>query len=256
VEMLSEQTALTVNGEPTTLGELLTVARWREQLQFLDAAVEAALIRQAAAEEGLEVSEEELQQAANAFRTERSLHSATATRAWLDARGLTMAQWEQGLTQEILRAKLRERLIAPKVEPHFAEHRFAYDTATLSRIVASAEGITRELRAQVVEEGADFHALSRRYSEDAETRPAGGYLGEIRRKQLEATLQASVFGAKPGQVVGPFRIEKRWHLLLVEALHPATLDEPTRETIAEQLFAEWLQARRDSAEITLPLLQG
>jgi hypothetical protein len=42
---------------------------------------------------------------------------------------------------------------------------------------------------------------------------------------------------------------------VIEALRPATLDEPARAAIEALLFDEWLAARRKAARIRLPLLE-
>jgi parvulin-like peptidyl-prolyl isomerase len=112
-----------------------------------------------------------------------------------------------------------------------------------------------ELRAQILEEGADFYALARRYSQDAATRPSGGYVGKVPRKSLSAAVEAAVFGAKAGDLVGPLKVDRGWHLLKVEDLHPAVLDETTRQTLRTALFEEWLNDRRRKAEIQIPLLE-
>jgi parvulin-like peptidyl-prolyl isomerase len=78
-----------------------------------------------------------------------------------------------------------------------------FDKAAISRLVLADEGVARELRAQIVEDGADFHALTREYSIHAETRPAGGYAGLVIRTDMEPALEAAVFGSQPGKIVGP-----------------------------------------------------
>jgi putative peptide maturation system protein len=252
---LSEYIALEINGETISLQEVLRFAKWRGQSTFIKEAADAALIRQAAVERGIKVSDEEFQQAADSFRAERDLYDPETTEEWLAANYLSYAEWEALLEDEIIRRKLRDVLTNGGVEKYFTEQRLSFDAAAISRLVLREEGVARELRAQIVEDGADFHALARKYSIDLSTRPAGGYSGLRRRSEMEADLEAAVFGAQPGKTVGPIKTYDGWELVKVEALHRATLDDAMRETIKSVLFSEWLTERRLKAKISMPLLE-
>lgn len=251
---LSECPALRVKDEDVSLYAVLRIAKLSGQLQFIDDAIEATLIRQNAASQGIKVSDEELQQAADDFRLARDLHDAEATTTWLEARKLSYEDWESLLEDQLIAHKLRAVLTAGRVEQYFAEQRLAFDAAAISRLVLNEEGIARELRAQIVDDGADFHALARQHSNDA-SRLAGGYVGLVRRPELEAAVEAAIFGAKPGQIVGPLKRDDGWELIKVESLHPAVLDDATREAIESLLFREWLNERRLTARINIPLLE-
>jgi putative peptide maturation system protein len=252
---LTEYIALQVNGEEVSLYEALRPAKVRGDLQIVREAIDSAIIRQAAEDRAIEVSGEELQQAADDFRSAHDLTDAEATEGWLAARHLTFEDWELVIEDSLLKQKLCESVTTGKVEQHFAENRLSFDTAELSRLVISDEGVARELRAQITEDGADFHALARKYSTDVVTRPAGGYAGVLKRIDMEAVVESSVFGAQSGKVVGPFKLDDGWHLIKIEALYPATLDDNLREKIKAQLFDEWLSEQRRKAKIRVPLLE-
>jgi putative peptide maturation system protein len=252
---LTEYIALEVNGEEVSLYEALRGAKSRGDLQIVREAIDTAIIRQAAASQAIEVSGEELQQAADDFRSAHDLTDAEATEGWLAARHLTFEDWELVIEDSLLKQKLCDSLTRGKVEQHFAENRLSFDAAAISRLVIGDEGVARELRAQITEDGEDFHALARKYSTDTATRPAGGYAGMLNRTDMEAVVESSVFGAESGKVVGPFKLDDGWHLIKIEALHPATLDDHLREKIKAQLFDEWLLEQRRKAKIRIPLLE-
>jgi putative peptide maturation system protein len=255
MQSLCEHVALEVNGEAVGLAEVLRLAKFSENLQFLQDSIDAALVRQAAERQGIEVSDDELQQAADEFRASRELHDAATTETWLAAHHLTYVDWELMLEHQIILRKLRDELTAARAEQHFAEQRLAFDSAAVSRIIASNEDLARELRAQIVDDKADFHALARQYSQDEATRAAGGFIGLMRRTQMEAAVESAIFGASPNSVVGPFKTDEGWSLFKVEAIHRATLDEATREEIKSRIFDEWLSERRRKASINAPLLE-
>lgn len=253
---LGEQVAIEVNGEAVSLAETVRAAKCAGLLQFVERAVDAALIRQAAARRGVAATDDELQTEADRFRAERELFDAAATEAWLAHSRLSFADWEAWLEERVTTRRLREALTADKVEEHFAVNRLAFDEADISRIVVGDEDVAQELRAQIVDDAADFHALARRHSADAATRPAGGYAGTVRRADLEAAAEAAIFGAQPETVLGPFREGRgEWVLVKVDAVRRARLDDALRERIKDQLFAEWLGERRAEARLDFPLLR-
>jgi parvulin-like peptidyl-prolyl isomerase len=247
--------ALEVNGDGVRLADLLALAAWNGELRFLRSATDAALIRQEAARRGIAVTNAELQQAADAFRAERGLREAAATRRWLRENRLTAATWERLLDEDVRARKLRAVLTEAAVEPFFAQHRLSFDAATVSHLIVGDEHLARELRAQVMDDGADFHALARQYSEDGATRPAGGYVGPVGREALDAAEEPAVFAAHPGAVVGPFPYGACWRLIKVEAVRRAVLDEPSRERIRAILFNAWLDQERRRARVRVPLLE-
>lgn len=252
---LSEHIALEINGQEVGLSEVVRSAKWRGQLSFLRDAINTVIIRQEAERRGLTVPDDELQQAADEFRISHDLHDAEATEQWLTANYLTVEEWERLLEEEVLARKLRDLQTNGRVEQHFAENRLSFEAATVSQLIADSEDVARELRSQIVEEGVDFHALARQYSKDEATRLAGGYMGRIRRTDMEAAVEASVFGAKPGKVVGPLKTDAGWILAKIEALHPAQLNDATRASIKQTLFEEWLAELRRRARIRIPLLK-
>jgi len=251
---IGDYEALTVDGEPVSLRDLIAAAKYAGKTEFVELAVEAALLRRAARELDIEATAEDLQEAANTFRKARGLYNAQEAQAWLTAHHLSMEEWQAGLEFDVLTRKVREAVTEKKIEPHFAQHLLSFEHVTLSQILVKDEHLARELLAQVAEEDADFHALARRYSTDAATRPAGGYLGIVRRGELPAAVQAAVFGARPGETAGPFETREGWQIVRVESVRPAVLDEETREEIRRALFAEWRARVRENARVGAPLM--
>jgi putative peptide maturation system protein len=251
---LDNQTALIVNGEEISLRELLHGMRVRHGLQFVEEAVTDAIIRQAAADLP-PVTDEELQQAADAFRRSAGLYEVAATEQWLKQNGLSLEDWEERLLGQLTYGKVRDHVASDQVESSFAANRTAFDRATVSQIVVAEEEVAAELVAQINEEGADFAALAREYSTDEATRVRGGYLGPVNRTGLGAEAEALVFGASPGQTVGPVKTEHGWLVLRVEEVTPGQLDDATREQIKDGLFWQWMQQQRQKASVETPVLE-
>jgi putative peptide maturation system protein len=257
VAAVNDFPALDINGEIVSLSEALRFASFHDRLHFLDAVTDAVLVRQAAGRREITVSDDELQQAADTFRHAQGLEREQDTLDWLAARHLSAEAWEVLLEDEVRARKLRETLINDAtVAQHFAQRRLSFDGIVLSHLVVGDEDLARELRAQIVDDGADFHALARHYSLDEASRPLGGYLGLVRRAELDAVVEPAAFSAGPGETIGPFDTDDGWRLIHVEAVRRAVLDETTREEIQSFLWSEWLRQERRRARIELPLLKN
>jgi putative peptide maturation system protein len=249
---LGDVPAFELAGDTVDWQEVVDFLRGRDRLApLVEEAVDHIVAVRAARELGIEATDPELQRAADAFREARELHEASRTFAWLEERGLTIDDFERMVEEDVLVEKLRDRIASERAEAFFAENRVRLDAVELSHIVVGEEGTARELGAQVTEDGADFAGLARHHSIDAETASAGGYLGVLRRRQVPAVMEAAVFGARPGDLVGPFRTPEGFHLVRVHAVKTAALDAETRATIREVLFREWLQAERKRAGVRL-----
>jgi len=239
---------LRVNEEDIYLSDLLRRVKWRQQ-SLVQASADAALLRQAAIRRGLDISLSELQQAADDFRRAHNLCEVAATRDWLARNHLSLSEWEIILEEGILTNKLRESVTSGNIELYFATHKLHFDAATISQIVVNDEDVAKELRAQVIEGAADFYSLARQYSTDSTTRPASGYVGTVKRQELEASVESAIFGAQEGAVVGPVSTSAGWRLIKIEKHHPARLTETVRENIKSLLFVEWLSELRRASQI-------
>jgi parvulin-like peptidyl-prolyl isomerase len=251
-----DSTAAKVNGESISLRALVQRARARDQIQFVEDSITAALVREAASQLGIEVSRSEIQQAANEFRESHGLVKADDAIRWLNDRGLTVHDWQNALEEDVLLAKFKAARFGPKVASYFAEHKLQFDCAVIGRIVVASEGLASEILLQVREEGAVFEDLARQYSTDRRTKEHGGYVGQVTRRDLGPVASSAVFGSKSGSFQGPFKAGKEFHVLRVIELEPAVLDDETRKAVENRMFADWLAETRASAKVEIPLFEG
>jgi parvulin-like peptidyl-prolyl isomerase len=245
--------ALEINGERIGLQEVIRLAKSDGRATFVKDAADAVLVRQEARKLGICVNDQELQSAADRFRTSRELYDAKATEQWLAANYLSHAEWEALLEDEVIRFKVCDFITNHAVERYFAEQRLSFDGVTVSRLLVKEQSVAKELKAQIVEDGADFHSLARQYSIDYATKFAGGYAGFLRRTAMQPEVEAAIFGAQPGTTIGPIETRCGWQLLKLESLHVAILDDPMREEIKSILFENWLNGQRLKAKIRVML---
>ncbi|MGE5405186.1 MAG: peptidylprolyl isomerase [Candidatus Saccharibacteria bacterium] len=250
---LHEITALRINGEEASLGKVLRLARIRNSFAALDEKIESILVRQAAPELGIKISDEELQAGFDEFRTRMGLYTSQSTLEWLEQQHLEIDDLEELVESMMLAAKVREAVSASHIEKFFSENLLSFESAVISQIMVREEGEARELLQQITDEEADFNNLAREYSIDESTRLAGGYTGSVTRSMLNSEIEAAVFGASAGNVVGPFNTENAYYLIKIEKLNKPSLDPQTVEQIKNALYRDWLATRyqKSTIEITV-----
>jgi parvulin-like peptidyl-prolyl isomerase len=193
-----------------------------------------------AAELGLKIQDEKLQEFADNFRKIYGLITAEDTYSFLNRKGLTEDDFEQFCETSLLVMSLKDNLSdETRIEEYFLNNRSDFDRSRISMIIVKDEGLANEIVMQVSEEGEDFHMLARKHSIDMVTKYAGGYVGAINRRMLDQGTAAKVFNASPGDLLGPFRQEGFFQLILVEDIKKAELDNVVVEMIKERILEEW-----------------
>ncbi len=106
-----------------------------------------------------------------------------------------------------------------------------------------------ELFYSISEGESSFSEVARQYIQESELRRRGGYRGVVRRQEMKPEISAAVFAAKPPQILKPIITSQGVHLILVEEIVPAQLDEQQRSEILSHLFKSWLQRKIEEVEI-------
>jgi len=207
------------------------------------------------------------------------LGGETGYRAYLAEHQLTEAEFGRVITQEIASDLLREALTSEvrisdaEIVAFYERERtnlrlaplfIAPETVTASHIlIVARKGLhadvgVRRTRAEEVrrrlDDGDDFAALARRYSEDTGTRERGGDLGAFTRDTHTEAFDRAAFALAPGQTSPVIQTEYGFHIIRVTARSPQrtrTLAE-LRPAIDARLTAQhsathlraWLERRR------------
>ena len=101
----------------------------------------------------------------------------------------------------------------------------------------SAADLVRQAR-----NGADFAKLAKEHSQDSATRQEGGDLGYFGRGMLPPAVEEIVFAMDPGEVRGPVRAERGFHIIkLVDRKdEKARTYEEVKDQLREQLYQQEL----------------
>jgi peptidyl-prolyl cis-trans isomerase C len=115
----------------------------------------------------------------------------------------------------------------------FLKNRTPSEVIHLRQIVTATEPDAEAVKKQLAG-GAAFEAVAMERSTDNVTRFKGGDLGETTIDTLPQVLSEAVKGAKPGQVVGPVKVDAGWAVLKVDDRHPEA--PPTLDSVRPQLI--------------------
>lgn len=211
--------------------------------------VSRKVVRDAAAEAGITVETEELQQAADQIRLISKLKTADETWEWLNKNSLSLDDFEEMVYTKVISGKLALHLFGDKIEPWFVEHQLDYAGAVIYEVVLDDEDLTMELFYALQEGEMSFFEIAQQYIQDTELRRRGGYRGIVRRKEMKPEISAAVFGAKSQQVLKPIVTAKGVHLIWVEEVVKPQLDNTLRHQIGSDLFAEWIKQQFNRVEI-------
>jgi len=220
---------------------------------LMDEVVKEKLTVHAARLAGIEPGAEEIQERANQIRRIRGLHRAADMNRYLDALGVSLDEFEAFIVEHILYDAMNTQIVSEEaVEEYFQLNSPKFDAIDVSHIVVDSEGMAREIVAMLEDEPDMFADLAREHS-IADTRNEGGYIGRVMRGALHGDVEAKVFQADEGAVLGPFEVPggSAFEVFRINAKQPATLDIETSDEIKRVIREEWLAARARESRIEI-----
>ena len=253
--MSEDATLIQVNGIAVSLHHIVRQMGVADNLRFFDEFACRELIRQLARREGVCAAQEDIQRKVDDWRYQHRLEEVKDTEAYLAKWGITLQDVAEDAEVRRLEYLLSEKIAEGQTEPYFAQHTLEFDEAEVCWIFHTDQGVIDEVDLQIKEDGADFYAMARRFSQDVRTRSGSGFLGRIRRKQLPKGIAARVFAASPGEIFGPEKVSGGFGLYLLQERYPATLNEQITKEIRKHLFNQWLGREMQRADIQYPIWQ-
>jgi parvulin-like peptidyl-prolyl isomerase len=212
---------------------------------LIDEIVRDRLTVHAAKKQGIPVSADEIQERADQFRRVLGLHRAADMNHYLDALGVSLDEFEAFIIDGLYHEKMMQRVCSDRaVEEYFQLNSPRFDSIEVSHIVLETEGQAKEMISLLEEDPDSFGELAREHS-IADTREEGGFIGRVLRGSLKTEVEAKVFNAAVGDLLGPFSAADRsfYEIFLVNAKNPAGLDEDTAAEVRRLLREEWLAGR-------------
>ena len=199
----------------------------------------------AAKKAGITITPEEIQERADQLRRVKGLHRAVDMNRYLDANKITLDDFEQYLSEMLYHEKMLEQIgREDTVDEYFNLNAPKFDSIDISHIMVDSEGKAREIMAILEDDPDSFGELAREHSL-ADTREDGGYIGRVLRGALRSDVEAKVFNAAEGDLLGPYPSadESYFEIFTVNAKRPAALNDDTIDEVRRLLKEEWIAAR-------------
>lgn len=212
---------------------------------LVDEIVRDRLTVHAAKKQGIPLAAGEIQERADQFRRVLGLHRAADMNHYLDSLGVSLDEFEAFIIDGLYQEKMMERVCSERaVEEYFQLNSPRFDSIEVSHIVLDTEGQAKEMMSLLGDEPDSFADLAREHS-IADTREQGGFIGKVLRGSLKTEVEAKVFNAAVGDLLGPFAAGDRsfYEIFQVNAKNPARLDEDTAAEVRRLLRESWLAAR-------------
>lgn len=194
---------------------------------------------------GIPVAPEEIQERADQFRRVQGLHRAADMNNYLDALGVSLDEFEAFVTDGLYQEKMMAQVCSDKaIQGYFKLNSPRFDSIEVSHMVLDAEGKAKEMMSVLEDDPDSFEEMAREHS-IADTRERGGLIGKVLRGSLKTDIEAKVFNAEVGDLLGPFPSADKsfFEIFRVNAKHPATLDDETVSEVRRLLREEWLMQR-------------
>lgn len=126
------------------------------------------------------------------------------------------------------------------------------DATTEQAVKLKAEQVLK-----IARNGGDFAVLAKKYSEDPGSQKQGGDLGWFGRGRMVKEFENAVFGAGPGDIIGPVKSQFGYHIIKVTGFRPAhtrPLDEvrdEVRFTLLKTRAADEAKKRAEALAATI-----
>src|SRR5580693_5412796 len=238
-------TVVKIDGDEIDLAEFVRNLKLTGQFEaLLEQFVRDRLALVGARKAGIHVSEAEIQELADQFRRVRGLHRASDTNKYLNAMRISLEEFEAFITDSLYQEKMMRKVCSEQAaQGYFKLNSPKFDSIEVSHIVLDSEAKAKEMIAVLGEAPDSFEEMAREHS-IADTREQGGLIGKLLRGSLRTDVEAKVFNAAAGDLLGPFAVGDRtaFEIFRVNAKHPARLDEDTGTEVRRLLREEWLHA--------------
>jgi len=261
------------------LGELSPESPQYEALiaQIMPQLVEIEIAKAYAEEQGITVSEDEVNKEIEQLKDQVAQQAQGQDLGREEA--FDQALQQAGITEEQLRQQIREQLPIQKVQERVAgdvgpsqeEVEQFYEQNKAAQFTTPETRCTRHILfnkdqkekaeevKQQLQNGGDFAALAKEYSQDPGSAEQGGDLGCIGRGETVPNFEEAVFGAEQGEIVGPVETDFGYHVIEVtdiqeEATQPLSeveaqiRDQLTTEAQSEE-FTAWLQKQKEQRNV-------
>ncbi|MEJ2207992.1 MAG: peptidylprolyl isomerase [Anaerolineae bacterium] len=211
------------------------------QDQVLQTVVDRTLLRQLAADEGIEVAPADLEAAIE--EQKQSILESGQFDTWeqfLEESGLSEEYFTRLMEDGELVALISEaHAPAREVEQVHARHILVADEETAQEVLSKLEA------------GEEWGALAAEYSQDTSNKDNDGDLGWFPRGMMVAEFEDAVFALEPGETSDPVTTDFGVHIIQVLEKGVREVDEQTYQSMLGDAFQTWLDEGRAASETSI-----
>lgn len=253
------EVAASVNGVDITKEQLLQELLEQDQGGTLDRLIEEELVRQDAESQGVEVTDEDVNDEYNFIKG--TFSSDVEFDYLMQYSGLTEASFKEQIKDQLLITKTLEKEIEitdDEIQTKFDEYKASYadpERIRASHILVEDRATAEELLEQI-NNGEDFAKLAQENSIDGSA-ATGGNLDYFTKEDMVEPFSNAAFALKKGEVSDVVETEYGFHIIKVtDVPKDWTLeekeDEIRRMILSEkvsQQFSSWLEELKNNADI-------
>ncbi|MGB9682764.1 MAG: peptidylprolyl isomerase [bacterium] len=251
-----------VNGQVITKDEFIKAIISQNGQSALDGLIENTLIRQEAKKEGVTVTDQEVQDRINSFKT--TLGSEEKFASLLSMYGITEETLKEQLIPQMLAEKLitKDKTITDKeLMDFFVKNKSSFDEKEM--VMARHILVKTQEEAQDVlnrlKRGEDFAKLAKEKSIDTATKDQGGEMGWIGRGAVDSALENVLFSLKKGEMTPIVKTAFGYEIAQVQDKKAARsvpfneVKDKVRESyiadMVQKNYSTWIQGLKASANI-------
>jgi foldase protein PrsA len=202
---------------------------------------------------GIKVTDQEIETQLNQQKEQYGLTDEQKYQAELAKAGITDAQVRDQVRIDILTNKLAEAVTKnvavtdADVKAYYDRNKSTYEqpeSREVRHILVKTEAQAQKLHDQI-ENGADFAALAKKYTQDTASKAAGGKFTAFKGRTVQP-FDDFVFSAKTGELSDPIKTEFGWHLIeTLGPIKPATT-KPL-DDVKGEIQTKLLQTKKNAA---------
>ena len=241
-----------VDGEVFTAEQFVKLLKLTGRFdEIMEEVLQHLVAVQRAKKQGVQLDPDEIQLRADQFRRVFGLHKAEDTVGFFDDLGVSLEDFEGFICDMLMQEKMLADVTGEDaVQKYFSLNSPRFETVEASHIVMDSEGAAREM-VSVLEDDPDSFAEMATEHSTSDTAGEGGALGELTRDLIGGEIEAKLFAAAQGEIVGPFPMDdgQGFEIFKVTVKKEATLDDDTKEKIVKILREQWLTDIMDEHQV-------
>tara|TARA_B100001093_G_scaffold486170_1_gene521254 strand:+ start:433 stop:1188 length:756 start_codon:yes stop_codon:yes gene_type:complete len=185
--------------------------------------------------------EEQINYQKDFMRRERILDNDDLNN-WLEKNNKTEAEMNKILYESLSLEIFKKNQFNPQVERVFLDRKILLDRVSYSLMRVKSKSKATELFFRLQEEESTFSELASTFSEGIENM-LNGLIGPIEFGKINLQIAERLRNSNPGQLWPPFELESWWLIIRPERFFQATLNEPMRLRLIDEMYEIWMQEK-------------